>query len=72
VHETIALDVALIDHYDQLLGEVELYITRTAKTQAVQTFARLQSIPGVGQILALVLLYTSRGEELRFCKKLKA
>jgi transposase len=57
VHETIALDVALIDHYDQLLGEVELYITRTAKTQDVQTFARLQSIPGVGQILALVLLY---------------
>jgi len=57
VRKTIALDVALIDHYDKLLGEVELYITRTAKTQDVQTFARLQSIPGVGQILALVLLY---------------
>jgi transposase len=57
VHKTIELDVALIDHYDKLLGEVELYITRTAKTQDVQTFARLQSIPGVGQILALVLLY---------------
>ena len=57
VRKTIALDVALIDHYDKLLGEVELYITRTAKTQDVQTFSRLQSIPGVGQILALVLLY---------------
>jgi transposase len=57
VRKTIALDVALIDHYDKLWGEVELYSTRTAKTQAVQTFSRLQSLPGVGQILALVLLY---------------
>src|SRR6266705_2544132 len=57
VRKTIELDVSLINHYDQLLGEVELYITRTAKTHDVQTFARLQSVPGIGQILALVLLY---------------
>lgn len=57
VRKMIAVDVSLIEHYDQLLGEVELYITRTAKTHAVQTFARLQSVPGIGQILALVLLY---------------
>ncbi len=44
-------------HYDQLLGEVELYLTRSAKTDDVQTFARLQSVPGIGQILALVILY---------------
>ena len=57
VRKTIAVDVALIDHYDQLLGEVELSIPRTAKTHDVQTFSRLQSVPGIGQILALVLLY---------------
>jgi len=57
VRKTIEVDVSRIDHYDKLLGEVELSMTRTAKTQDVQTFARLQSIPGVGQILALVLLY---------------
>ena len=51
------MDLSLIDHYDKLLSEVELYITRSAKTQDVQTFARLQSVPGVGQILALVILY---------------
>jgi hypothetical protein len=51
--------VSLIDHDDQLLGEVELYLTRRAKTDEVQTFARLQSIPGIGQILALVILYDS-------------
>jgi transposase len=57
VRKTIEVDVSLIDHYDQLLGEVELYITRTAKTHDVQTFARLQSVPGIGPILALVILY---------------
>jgi transposase len=57
VRKTIAVDVSLIDHYDHLLGEVELYLTRTAKTHDVQTFARLQSVPGIGPILALVLLY---------------
>lgn len=57
VHKAIAVDVSLIDHYDQLLGEVELYLARSAKTDDVQTFARLQSVPGIGQILALVMLY---------------
>jgi transposase len=57
VRKTIEMDVALIDHYDKLLGEVELYITRTAKGHNPQSFSRLQSVPGIGQILALVLLY---------------
>lgn len=57
VRKTIEVDVSLIDHYDQLLGEVELYITRSAKTHDVQTFARLQSVPGIGHILALVIWY---------------
>src|SRR2546426_3172263 len=57
VRKTIEVEVSLIDHYDQLLGEVELYITRTAKAHDVQTFSRLQSVPGIGQIRALVILY---------------
>src|SRR5262245_56033857 len=57
VRKSIEVDVALIDHYDQLLGEVELHLTRTAKLQDVQTYTRLQSVPGIGQILALVILY---------------
>jgi transposase len=59
VHKAIEVDISLIDHYDQLLGEVELYRTRSAKTDDVPTFARLQSVPGIGQILALVILYES-------------
>jgi transposase len=57
VRKAIAVDVSLIDHYDQLLGEVERYLTRSAKAHDVQTFARLHSVPGIGQILALVLFY---------------
>jgi transposase len=60
VRKTIELDLALIDHYDQRWREVELYITRAAKGHNAQSFARLQSVPGVGQILALVLLYESQ------------
>jgi transposase len=56
VRKTIAVEVSLLDHYDPLLGEVELYITRSAKAHDGQTFSRLQSVPGIGQILALVLL----------------
>jgi transposase len=57
VRKAIAVDVSLIDHYDQVLGKVELYITRSAKVHDVQSFSRLQSVPGIGQILALVILY---------------
>jgi transposase len=57
VRKTIELDVSLIDHYDKLLREVELYITRTAKGHDAQSFARWQAVPGIGQILALVILY---------------
>src|ERR1700752_4060962 len=60
VRKAIEVDVALIDHYDQLLGEVELYLTRSAKAPDVQTFARRQSVPGIGQILALVILFESQ------------
>jgi len=57
VRKAIEVDVSLIDHSDQLLGEVEGSLTRSAKAQDGQTFSRLQSVPGIGQILAVVLVY---------------
>ena len=53
----IEVDFALIDKYDDMIGDLELYLTRTAKVDDVQTYHQLQTIPGVGKILALVLLY---------------
>jgi transposase len=57
VCKTIEVDVALISSYDHLLGELELYIARTAKQHDVNAFYRLRSVPGMGKILALVILY---------------
>jgi transposase len=57
VRKNAAADLALIDCLDGQIAELELYLTRTAKVDDVQTYHRLQSIPGVGKVLALVLLY---------------
>ena len=57
VQKSIGVDLTLIDSYDRLLTNLELDLVQTAKAHDPQTFYRLRSIPGVGKILALVLLY---------------
>ncbi len=57
VQKSVEVDLALIDYYDQLLSDVELAIVQTAKQHNAQTLYRLQSVPGIGKILSLVLLY---------------
>ena len=57
VQKSAAADLALIDALDTQIGDLELYLVRTAKVDDVQTFHRLRSIPGVGKMLALILLY---------------
>jgi len=57
VRQSAAIDLQLIDHFAQLIGEVELFLERTVKVDDADGFYRLRSIPGVGKILSLVLLY---------------
>jgi transposase len=57
VQKSIAVDLALIGYYDQLRSDVELTIVQTAKQHDAHTVYRLQSVPGIGKILRLVLLY---------------
>jgi transposase len=57
VQKSIAVDLALIDHYDQLLRDVELSILTTAKQHNANTLYLLRTVPGIGEILSLVLLY---------------
>jgi transposase len=57
VQKSLDVDLTRIDAYDRLLTDLELDLVRTAKEHDAQTFYRLRSIPGVGKILALVLLY---------------
>ena len=48
----VSLDVDLIDFYDKQIQKLDLYLEQHAKIDAADTFYRLQSIPGVGRILA--------------------
>jgi hypothetical protein len=56
VRKSIEVNLRLLDSLDDLIGDVELYLERTVKVDDADTY-RLRSIPGVGKILALVLLY---------------
>jgi transposase len=53
----VECDLALIDALDEQIHGLELHLVRTAKVDDVQAYARLQSMPGIGKILGLVLLY---------------
>jgi transposase len=57
VSKSIEVDIQLLDFYDGLLRDLELYILRTAKNHNPNVLDLLQTTPGVGKILALVLLY---------------
>jgi transposase len=57
VQKSIEVDLGLIGYYDQVLNDLEFTLVNTAKQHHAQTLYRLQSVPGIGKILALVLLY---------------
>jgi transposase len=55
--KSIQLDLNLIGFYDQQLSQVEWHLTRQAKQVDYQSLMILKSVPGIGQILSLVILY---------------
>jgi transposase len=57
VQKSIEVDLALITYYDELLRDVELTIVKTAKHHDAHTLYLLHTVPGIGKILSLVLLY---------------
>ena len=57
VQKSIDLDLDRIDFYDEQLGKLEWYLKQTAKSFDKNTIIRLKSVPGIGDILSLVLLY---------------
>jgi transposase len=57
VQKSVAVDLALLDSYARLLSDVELSIVQTATQHHAQTPYRRQSVPGIGKIVSLVLLY---------------
>jgi transposase len=57
VRRSIELDLALIAHYDRLLKPLEQDLALMAKGHDAFNYHLLRSVPGVGRILSLVLLY---------------
>jgi transposase len=57
VRKSIEVNIALIDQYSLLIRKLEHYLCKKAKIQDMDSFVRLQSIPGIGQTLALLIMY---------------
>jgi transposase len=57
VQKSMEVDLAFVSHYDTLLRDVELTLLKTAKQHYPNTLYLLQTGPGIGNILSLVLLY---------------
>jgi transposase len=57
VRLTIEADLGLVTHFDEQLRRLELALSRTAKVDDPQSYYLLRSVPGIGKILALVMLY---------------
>jgi transposase len=57
VQKSLEVDLALISHDDQLLTDLELAILKAAKHHDAHTLYVLQTVPGIGKMLSLVLLY---------------
>jgi transposase len=54
---SVRADLALIDHYDEQIDEIERVVLKTAKIDDPAALAFLRTIPGIGKILSLVMLY---------------
>ena len=57
VRKSVDVDLALLERYDTLITDLELTLVRTAKQHDADAFHRLRSVPGIGKVLALTILY---------------
>jgi transposase len=57
VQTSIETDLTLIDFYDTVLNQLELFITRQVKDHDSHAFYLLRTVPGIVKILALTILY---------------
>jgi len=57
VTQSVEADVALIDHYDAVIRDLELTVLRRARGHDRDSYERLKTVPGIGKVLALTILY---------------
>ncbi len=79
VKASVGLDVRLADFLHEEIRKLELHIEQSAKVDDPQSLFRLQTIPGVGRILAMTMLYEIHdikrfptvGQFLSYCRLVK-
>jgi transposase len=57
VRKTVEVDLELITSYDAIIRQLEWHLVRSAKAHDPTVFQILRTIPGIGKILALTILY---------------
>jgi transposase len=57
VRKSIEADVNVIDHLDTVITDLEKHLLAMTKVHDAANFLLLQSIPGVGEILAMTILF---------------
>jgi transposase len=57
VQKNVAVDLEMIEAYDRIIEPLERELVKTANGHNALFYHLLQTIPGVGRILALVMLY---------------
>jgi transposase len=57
VRTSLEVDRSLVAHYDTLVATLEGTIEREAQRHDAEALQRLRSVPGIGRILGLTLLY---------------
>ena len=57
VQKSIQVDMDMLASYDEVIRGTELYLQQSCKVHDPQNFYLLQTIPGVGRIIAMTLLY---------------
>jgi transposase len=57
VRMSIEADFALVEVHDRLIQQLERHIVRTVKEHDAGSYLHLRSLPGIGKILSLTILY---------------
>ena len=57
VRKSVEADIQLLDYYDIVIKDLENYIKRMTKTHNPHAYYLLQSVDGIGPILAMTIIY---------------
>jgi transposase len=54
---SVGADAELINHYQTTIRQLETHLVQHAKVDDAKTYHLLQSLPGIGKVLGLIMLY---------------